>query len=151
MMSDLPGEITKQILLAPPRIIRSTRYSLTAQGRSTPSSRRLPTGRSSFEKARGWMRLPRPAAGTIPHMSGLHHGAAPGRRVRRTQERFELLGATVRGVLLERARPARLGDPAQLGVREVEGRDGVRRGVGEQDLPSGLEEGVEPLPGVGQD
>ena len=68
MMSDLPGEITKQILSAPPRIMRSTRYSLTAQGRSTPPSRRLPTGRSSFEKASGWMRLPRPAAGTMPHM-----------------------------------------------------------------------------------
>src|ERR687897_539588 len=149
MMSDLPGEITKQILSAPPRIIRSTRYSLTAQGRSTPPSRRLPTGRSSFEKARGWMRLPRPAAGTIPHMSGLHHGAGPGWRIRRSQKCLELLGTAVRGVLFERARAACLGDPAQLGVREVEGRDGVRRGAGEQDLPSGLEEGVKPLPGVG--
>ena len=33
---DLPGEMTKQILSAPARIIRSTRYSLTARGRSTP-------------------------------------------------------------------------------------------------------------------
>jgi len=68
MMSDLPGDMTKQILPAPPRIMRSTRYSLTAQGRSSPLSSRLPTGRSSFEKASGWMRLPRPAAGTIPHI-----------------------------------------------------------------------------------
>src|SRR3989442_902504 len=32
-MSDLPGAITKQILSAPPNIILSTRYSLTARGR----------------------------------------------------------------------------------------------------------------------
>src|SRR6185437_8222130 len=70
-MSDFPGEITKQILSAPPRISRSIRYSETAQGRSMPWSLRLPTGSSSLEKARGWIRLPRPAAGTIPHMSGL--------------------------------------------------------------------------------
>ena len=42
----------------PPRSMRSTRYSLTARGRSMPSSRRLPTGSSSFEKASGWMRVP---------------------------------------------------------------------------------------------
>ena len=41
---DLPGEMTKQIFVAPARNIRSTRYSLTARGRSIPSSRRLPTG-----------------------------------------------------------------------------------------------------------
>src|SRR3982751_5836669 len=74
-MSDLPGEITKQSLSAPPLTIRSTRNSLTAQGRSTPSAIRLPTGRSSFEKASGCMRLPRPAAGIIPHMLHLHRPA----------------------------------------------------------------------------
>src|SRR4051794_36268197 len=70
-MSDLPGEITKQILSAPPRIIRSTRYSETAHGRSNPSSVLLPTGSSSLENARGWIRLPRPAAGMTPHISSL--------------------------------------------------------------------------------
>jgi hypothetical protein len=53
MMSDLPGEITMQIFSAPPAIIRSMRYSLTAFGRSDVPSKRLPTGSSSFEKARG--------------------------------------------------------------------------------------------------
>jgi dTDP-glucose pyrophosphorylase len=53
MMSDLPGEPTKQIRVAPPLIMRSTRYSLTARGRSLPSSLRLPTGNSSFENASG--------------------------------------------------------------------------------------------------
>jgi hypothetical protein len=53
MMSDFPGEITKQIFSAPPRIMRSNRYSLTAHGRSPPASMRLPTGSSSFEKASG--------------------------------------------------------------------------------------------------
>src|SRR5690349_1715689 len=67
-MSDFPGAITKQIFEAPPRIRRSTRYSLTARGRSVAPSFRLRTGRSSFEKANGWMRVPAPAAGTIPHI-----------------------------------------------------------------------------------
>src|SRR5215218_3125332 len=67
-MSDLPGEITKQSLSAPPRTSRSTRYSLTARGRSRSPSRRQPTGSSSFENASGCMRLPCPAAGMIPHM-----------------------------------------------------------------------------------
>ena len=88
MMSDLPGEITKQIFRAPPRIMRSTKYSLTAQGRSLTPSKRLPTGRSSLEKASGWMRLPRPAAGTIPHMSGLHHRNRSGRGKALVRERF---------------------------------------------------------------
>src|SRR3954467_12867318 len=70
-MSDLPGEITKQILSAPPLIIRSTRYSLTARGRSVLPSNRLPTGSSSLEKASGWIRLPAPAAGMMPHMIGV--------------------------------------------------------------------------------
>src|SRR3990170_8974127 len=68
MMSDLPAEITKHIFDAPPFIMRSTRYSLTALGLSTPPSNLLPTGRSSFENARGCILEPAPAAGIIPHM-----------------------------------------------------------------------------------
>src|ERR687889_46550 len=104
MMSDLPGEITKQILSAPPRIMRSTRYSLTAHGRSVPASRRLPTGRSSFEKASGWMRLPRPAAGTMPHMVLYPYcfgGRAGAGRPCGGKQALELLGAPVRRMLGE--------------------------------------------------
>src|SRR5215207_10699712 len=118
MMSDLPGEITKQILSAPPWIMRSTRYSLTAQGRSTPPSRRLPTGRSSLEKASGWMRLPRPAAGTMPHMgSGLRRFADEG--TGRLDGRDQLVGAPGRAVLGERPLPGVAGHPVQLRVRTV--------------------------------
>src|SRR5215218_7686549 len=148
MMSDLPGDITKQILSAPPWIMRSTRYSLTAQGRSTPSSSRLPTGRSSFEKARGWMRLPRPAAGTIPHMAScLQDGfvARTGFGARPGQERFEFLGPPVRGMLGERAGATGLGHPAQLSVGEVEGRDRVLRRLRNEDLPPRFEERLEAL------
>jgi hypothetical protein len=52
-MSDLVGEITKQMRSAPARVMRSTKYSLTARGRSVPFSRRLPTGSSSLENASG--------------------------------------------------------------------------------------------------
>src|SRR4051794_28136204 len=70
-MSDLPGEMTKQMRVAPATSIRSIRYSLTARGRSAWPSKRLLTGRSSFENAWGWILLPIPAAGTMPHMSRL--------------------------------------------------------------------------------
>src|SRR3954454_13479860 len=121
MMSDLPGEITKQIFVAPPWIIRSTRYSLTAQGRSIPLSRRLPTGNNSLENASGWMRLPIPAAGTMPHMSGLHHGSGP-ERIRSTgveEQPFEFFGAPRGGVFGERPFPARCPDTLQLRIRQV--------------------------------
>src|SRR5437763_173808 len=68
MMSVLPGETTKQIRLAPAFIIRSTKYSPTARGRSRPASIRLPTGKSSLENAKGWIRDPIPAAGTMPQI-----------------------------------------------------------------------------------
>src|SRR3954463_12250175 len=67
-MSDFPGEMTKHSLSAPPRTRRSTRYSLTARGRSQSPSLRLTTGSRSFENASRWIRLPCPAAGTMPHI-----------------------------------------------------------------------------------
>src|ERR1700712_4613983 len=91
-MSDFPGEITKHILSAPPRIRRSTRYSDTAQGRSTPSSALLPTGRSSLENANGCIRLPRPAAGTIPHISNLRANETITLGARRSSDEFDQLG-----------------------------------------------------------
>src|SRR5262245_44460582 len=55
-----------QISVAPAAIIRSTRYSDTALGRSTPFTVREPTGSSSLEQPNGWIRWPAPAAGIIP-------------------------------------------------------------------------------------
>src|SRR4051794_39359064 len=108
-MSDLPGDITKQILSAPPRISRSTRYSETAQGRSTPSSVLLPTGRSSLENARGWIRLPRPAAGMTPHISSLRCSNKAALQRRFFQELNQFGGASAGAVFFQRplARPSR--------------------------------------------
>src|SRR3954464_35575 len=121
-MSHLPGEMTKQSLSAPPANIRSTRYSLTARGRSVPSSRRLPTGSSSFEKASGWMRVPLPAAGMMPSMSG--PPCAGGGRHRRIEQRFELLGATRCGVLGKRALARRGGEGGKNVVAEIDRVEG---------------------------
>src|SRR6266571_4368885 len=66
MMSVFAGEITKQTRVAPAVSMRSSRYSQTASGRSVWPSCRVPTGSSSLEKASGWMRVPRPAAGITP-------------------------------------------------------------------------------------
>src|SRR3954469_19500164 len=70
-MSDFPAEMMKQILSAPAIVMRSTRYSLTARGRSMLPSNRPPTGSNSFENASGWMRVPAPAAGMMPSMRQL--------------------------------------------------------------------------------
>src|SRR5688572_23126741 len=115
-MSDFPDAMTKQILSAPPRSMRSTRYSLTAQGRSVPPSRRLPTGRSSLEKARGWMRLPRPAAGTMPHMSGAHRrGGRCFAQAHFAERPHEVVGALRRGVLGKHPFTHVLGEALHLG------------------------------------
>src|SRR5438046_10417695 len=114
-MSDLPCEITKQILSAPPRIIRSTRYSETAHGRSTPSSVRLPTGSSSLENASGCIRLPRPAAGIIPHISRSRRGQKAALCLRRPFEQLkQLVGTAAGAVLFERALTCAAGHSLQL-------------------------------------
>src|SRR4051812_43017599 len=93
-MSDFPELMMKHSLSAPPAIKRSTRNSPTARGRSAPPSTRLPTGNSSFENPKGWSRVPRPAAGMIPHMADSSH---------RLQDGFKLLRTRVRGVTRQHA------------------------------------------------
>src|SRR4051794_34748644 len=121
-MSDLPGEITKQMRVAPAISMRSTRYSLTARGRSASPSRRLPTGSSSLLNASGWMRLPTPAAGTMPHMPTS------------SEHLHELLGAPLGGVIGQRAPLRRLADARQLARRERQRLDGLLGRPGEEDL-----------------
>src|SRR5215216_1640899 len=116
-MSHLPGAMTRQILSAPPRIMRSTRYSLTAHGRAMPASVLLPTGSSSLEKASGWIRVPRPAAGMMPHMSGLRHcgnACVPG-----AEQLLEFAGAPLGGMLIEHALARGARDARDLGVIDV--------------------------------
>src|SRR5436190_14928228 len=112
-MPDLPGEITKQILSAPPSTSRSTRYSLTARGRSRSPSRRLPTGSSSFENASGCMRLPCPAAGTMPHIAHLVFDES-GSSCHSFEQRLELGRADRGGVAAERPLARGRGDSLPL-------------------------------------
>src|SRR5436190_6282099 len=128
-MSNFQREITKQILSAPACSIRSIRYSLTARGRSAPPSKRLPTGSNSFEKASGWMRVPLPAAGMIPHMvSALH---AFGFVVLRytgagvLQQSDQLGGPAFGGVLGEDPLAPRLADIGEFPVAELERRQHI--------------------------
>src|SRR5436853_6226038 len=128
-MSNFQREITKQILSAPACSMRSIRYSLTARGRSAPPSKRLPTGSNSFEKASGWMRVPLPAAGIIPHMvSALHaFGFASLRYARAAvfQQCNQLGGAALGGVLGQDPLPTGLADIGELAIAEVERRQHV--------------------------
>src|SRR6185437_8862076 len=138
-MSDFHGEITKQILSAPPRTMRSTRYSLTARGRSTPfASIQLPTGSNSLEKASGWMRVPLPAAGTMPHISRLLADGPAG--VRALQRRHQVHCAALRAVLIEDTLARTTGDECEFRIRQGErGHRGIGL-VGDEYLTAGLEE-----------
>src|SRR3954466_15969311 len=148
-MSHLPGAMTKQILSAPPRIMRSTRYSLTAHGRAIPASVLLPTGRSSFENASGWMRLPRPAAGMMPHMSGLRHFACT--HVSRTDQLLEFTCALLGRMFLEHtlARCAR--DPRKFGITDIHRGKRVRGAGRDQNFRARREERVQSGPGIAKD
>src|SRR4051794_13305578 len=153
-MSHLPGEMTKQSLSAPPANIRSTRYSLTARGRSVPSSNRLPTGSNSFEKASGWMRVPLPAAGMIPHMvSALHafdlaSNRAVGARLFEQCDQFS--GAPLGGMLEQNPLPSGLAHVGKLTVAQVERRQDIAGSADDNDLAPGIEEFFEPIPPVAQ-
>src|SRR3569623_1582219 len=150
-MSDVPGPMTKHSLSAPPVTMRSSRYSLTAQGRSPRLPPRLPTGSNSLEKPSGWMRLPRPAAGMIPSISG---ALAYQRRAWRTdssQRRFEFLGAPVGSVLGEHPLAR---SPTYFGEFVVPERQRLHHVVGRLDrehLAPELEEGLDARPAVGHD
>src|SRR3954452_17767351 len=151
-MSDLPGEITKQILSAPPRIRRSTRYSETAHGRSIPCSVRLPTGSSSFENASGCIRLPRPAAGIIPHISGLRRRERAALRLPRSFKQLnQLVGTPPRAVLLERPLPGAARHRLQLPIAQLKRCDHIGGSAGQNDFLTGLEECIEPVPDIAED
>src|SRR3569623_694499 len=140
-MSVFPGETTKQILSAPAFSIRSTTYSLTARGRSTPSSSLLPTGSSSFEKASGWIRLPAPAAGTIPHITGLRRCSSD-----RCEHGLELRRAPLGRVLRERALARRGCDSTKCSVVQRDRTDSVIAVLGDEDLRARGEALIEPSP-----
>src|SRR3954451_7634197 len=129
--------MTTHNLSAPPSTRRSTRYSLTARGRSRPPSCRLPTGSSSFENASGCMRLPCPAAGMMPHMV--------------PHDRDELVGAHLRAVFSQRALARATADAAPLLGIEIQRGGHVVRAARHENFAAGLEELVEPLPPVGAD
>src|SRR6185437_5617835 len=107
----------------------------TAQGRSMPWSLRLPTGSSSLEKARGWIRLPRPAAGTIPHMSGLLddaiRSAASGALL---QKHNQLLRPFLRTVFGERALARAPGHALEIVIVQRQGSERILRAIGKKDL-----------------
>src|SRR4051812_46312213 len=151
MTSLFPGAMTKQILVTPAVTMRSSRYSLTARGLSVSPLRRLPTGSSSLEKASGCMRLPMPAAGTIPHMSCTPdddclrdpHRSRPGSRAVRFDQLDELARAIVRRVLGKGARTRRFTDAGKLGSRPRQRAHDVVDGSCDDDFAARFVESVE--------
>src|SRR4051812_46667702 len=150
-MSALPGATTKQMRVAPALSMRSTRNSLTARGRSMSPASVLPTGSSSLEKPSGWIRVPRPAAGTMPHMVcyslvSLCHSRR--RRTRVLEQLLELARAMGRRVLREHALVRRARDPVHFGVGQLERVDDVLRRARHDDLLARPEELLQPGPRV---
>src|SRR4051812_15602280 len=114
-MSDLPGEMMKHSFVAPPLTSRSTRYSPTAFGRASRPSIRVPTGNSSFENARGWMRLPWPAAGIRPHTSASHRHRRNGlARDRLVEHRHQLARPVLARMLAQHPLARRPPNAAEL-------------------------------------
>src|SRR5215203_6548957 len=139
-MSDLPGEMMKASLVAPAASIRSTRCSLTARGRSTAPSKRLPTGNSSLENASGWIRVPAPAAGMMPHIVDTP-----------LEDRFKLRGAPRGGVFVERSFASPPGHQAQLVAIAVERRHRVVGRRRNQHLTPWRKEMLQSRPPVRED
>src|SRR5882724_1081562 len=150
-MSPLSPEMTMQICVAPAAIIRSTKYSATAFGRSTPLITREPTGNNSFEHPSGCMRWPAPAAGMIPSMAlprGFHCGPVGNMRcgggAKLLQIRHQLFRAARAGVLIERALAGACRHSREFGVSEIHGSDHVFCAPNDTQLFAVDEEIVEP-------
>src|SRR5947209_438713 len=157
-MSDLPGEITKQSLSAPPAIIRSTRYSLMARGRSTWPSNLPPTGSNAFENASGWIRPPAPAAGIIPHIILLVLEFVVSVSCRRHLSRrssfhdaFELPGSLRRRMCCQRSFARSGSDAAQFAVGHFQHPRYVVRVRSDQNFSARLEKFIQSRPGISDD
>src|SRR5579883_2806450 len=151
MMSDFPGETTKQILSAPAISIRSSRYSPTARGRSIPSSKRLPTGSNSLENASGLIRLPEPAAGMMPHIFGLDSTVLRDRTRGSFQCLLQLLRAHAGGMIRQSPLIRGASDARQLFRGHFERLDRVLAGPRHQNFLTGNEEFLQAGPVVTQD
>src|SRR5689334_6358842 len=150
-MSVFSAEMTRQICVAPAAIMRSTRYSATALGRSMPLMSREPTGSSSLEQPKGWILCPAPAAGMIPSIVGSwsRDGARPRLgRARLVEEGKQLFGPEIAGVFIQGALARAFGHALQLFVRRRQGFEHVMAIVGDKDLLV-AEERVQATPPVG--
>src|SRR3954470_15595439 len=96
------------------------------------------------------MRLPRPAAGTMPHMiSGPFQHAD--RRGRALQRCYELASAVLGGMFAERSSARRISDAAKLGVGQLERGKHVVGASRHQDILAGRKERIETFPVICDD
>ena len=93
----MPGEMTKQILSAPARTMRSTRYSLTARGRSMPSIKPAADRQQFLREGQRLDAAALPGRGNdAPHRQALRISTARRARFERARADMPLeLGETV--------------------------------------------------------
>src|SRR5436309_14659458 len=103
-------------------------------------------GRSSLEKASGWMRLPRPAAGMMPHMSGLHRLALAGAGARRFESENEITRSFLRRMIGKRAFAGVLTNTTQLAIAQIERSERIRFALCHQDFRSPSKKSIQPVP-----
>src|SRR5213595_2492293 len=97
------------------------------------------------------MRLPRPAAGMIPHMSGLHRHSLLRSRPRRFECRNKVDCSSFGGVFGERAFARRAADAREFAIAEIEGRNGLLPVARDNDFAAGREKMIKSFPIVAQD
>src|SRR4051812_6097908 len=97
------------------------------------------------------MRLPRPAAGTTPHISGLLSGKpACVAACRLLQQLNQLFRAPFRTVLIKRSLSRTTSHATQLSIPQLERGKRVTFIAGQQDLLTGFEESVDAVPDIAQ-
>src|SRR5689334_19496058 len=129
-------------------------YSLTALGRSVCPSLRLPTGSSSLEKASGWMRLPMPAAGTMPHIltsrslgDRLHHFTTA-MLVSGRNCRFKIPRPAFGAMLFEGARSGAAADGCECLVTQRQGAENIFGAFRQQNFAARRKKMIQTIPAI---
>ena len=151
----MPGEITKQSLFAPPRIMRSTRYSLTARGRSLPvfhaaaHRQQLLRERQRLNPAARARRRNDPPHRSSCSLLRCHRAAHTPRRSARSHRRFQLAHPALRRMLLQRSLARRHAPLCRSSSSVRASTSTTSCAVShEKDLLARREEAVHPLPRV---
>src|SRR3954451_2602623 len=97
------------------------------------------------------MRLPRPAAGTMPHISGSFSYGLAGITVCRVLQQRDQFGSSLVGaVLIQGSLAGAPRHPRQLVAAELKGGKRILCVMRKHDLLAGFEEALDPAPAIAE-